>query len=105
MKIRSGFVSNSSSSSFVILGYRMDKAEYKKLTDDERDTLYDRDDVLSDDGPPIIGEVLGEIDENNYYFHPKEFDCDEIKKKISALAKKYKKKISEIKLIIGKRAC
>ena len=43
MKIRAGFVSNSSSSSFCILGYRFEEAEFYrklKLTDEKKAELF-----------------------------------------------------------------
>jgi hypothetical protein len=68
MKIRNGFVSNSSSSSFVIAGI---KVSVTALTADQREELYDDGDLIvasgPDDGVPkgvlIIGKPLAEVEE------------------------------------------
>lgn len=68
------------------------------------DADYSRKDVLGDDGPGYIGEVLGQTDDNSDCFDYVELDINQLQEKFSMLAKKYDKKPSEIKLIIGTRA-
>ena len=55
MKIRQGFVSNSSSSSFVIAGFKLSQESFDKLADDLRDkieeelhitNLWEQDEVI-----------------------------------------------------------
>jgi hypothetical protein len=70
MKIRSGFVSNSSSSSFVLIGSPIgvsSYAEYDELKD------FFNDEIMADVVNSDINEVLGKYNlmiedgENNYY--------------------------------------
>jgi hypothetical protein len=42
MKIRTGWVSNSSSSSFVLYGFKVPSSQMKTLLDADEDTLYDK---------------------------------------------------------------
>lgn len=48
MKIRTGFVSNSSSSSFCCYGAALDYDEYKKLLEDNGYEIYDDEEFLHD---------------------------------------------------------
>jgi hypothetical protein len=64
MKIRNGFVSNSSSSSFVAFGFKLTKEEIDKVypdDDDQIDNLYneERFDALYNDydGKYYVGEI------------------------------------------------
>ena len=106
MKTRIGFVSNSSTSSFVILGYKVTREEIKNMTDDEREDFYDRNDTLSDgySGTCWVGEVLvkGRDDE---MMPQLEFSLEELQEKADVLCKKYGCEIDKIKIYTGTRGC
>jgi hypothetical protein len=51
MKIRNGWVSNSSTCSFMLIGWKVDD-------DDLLETLEESFDVVTDDGPAFVGLTL-----------------------------------------------
>jgi hypothetical protein len=57
MKIRNGFVSNSSSSSFIIKGYSLSREEFRDLFKDDEDIL----DSVTENYWPEVEERLREI--------------------------------------------
>ena len=66
MKIRQGFVSNSSSSSFIIAGVRIESDVWENFSDDLREkleedhrVLFGSDDGLDDDDV-IVGTMLAD---------------------------------------------
>jgi hypothetical protein len=120
MKIRSGFVSNSSSSSFVLIGCEVNKKELQKIQEklvgrekvDSNDYAWEDDayEAIEDAGwlydgerdKPIIGKILTEQADDGDYLEDASFSI----KKIQDLADEVKEKIGkEPKLFMGTRAC
>lgn len=87
MKIRNGFVSNSSSSSFIAIGYK------KECDNDDwrNDTIYVEQD---DQSYHIIGESFCVDDDG-------ELSLKEIKQLFEKMAEKYNLPIEEINLFYG----
>lgn len=108
MKIRNGFVSNSSSSSFVLLGY---KADVTKQMEDDDDFLYNSgfdslsgsDDGVTD-GSTIVGKFIADIHDDDYGVNSQELDLQTILDEVTKL-KETIPSDEPIKLYTGVRSC
>lgn len=69
MRLKSGFVSNSSTTSFVFVGFRANdlhiKEPYEELGD-EYDFLYGTEDGLPEDDMLVIGREIFRFDDEDY---------------------------------------
>lgn len=114
MKIRNGFVSNSSTSSFLIVGF---KGEVVAETDEQYDEFVKMIDELgiewlTDDGPSYFGKVIFDNPDDSGPEEVQEVDTlSEYKKvkkivdKNSKILSKYIKSNFQIKTYAGTRSC
>jgi hypothetical protein len=65
MKFRSGFVSNSSSSSFILVGVSFSSDEYEALPDDVRENLEDNFYVYDEVDEYLVGSKIASWDEED----------------------------------------
>jgi hypothetical protein len=103
MKVRNGFVSNSSSSSFVILGVTRTNVDEDFDIDEEDlgegiDTLY----TESGDYDYVSGFILADGDE---YLEDNELSFAELREMAEKVSKALDVDIEEVKLIMGTRPC
>jgi hypothetical protein len=84
MKIRSGFVSNSSTSSFIMLGFKVkyeEDLETKVDEFNERIANYVKLEHLSGDSDDTyLGKILLYESDEDGYISPKSISLDEVKK-------------------------
>jgi hypothetical protein len=95
-----GFVSNSSSSSFVIIGVSLNKLQYEKI---DKNLLDNGNNYLSDSyGPGFLGKVI--MDNNNEdYLECGAIDIDLATKEAIKTIEECGLKKEDIKIIYGTR--
>lgn len=107
MKIRNGFVSNSSSSSFVLIGCEISNENLAKVFDVnlDDDDLYEviesETDLYWDEKQGIIGYTIADGDE--FDFGGDVLTIAEVMEKAKELSKQLKVPLEEIKIISGRR--
>ena len=127
MKIRSGFVSNSSSCSFVLIGCRFDKDKVrdediykayfpdKEFVEDFYDDFYDKGFYFADDiygGAPdneiILGKIIDETDETGLFYDGSFVRYNDIAQMMVGMCDKLNEHNIEYKdfgVFIGNRTC
>ena len=128
MKIRTGYVSNSSSSSFVAVGYILEDKSKTRYVDliQELDPTMSVKEIFEDYGCHFekngISVICGDIDEGikegktfvgkkllDYYdineFSDEQFEIDEIKEKLELFEKYLLPEEFKLKLLTGTRTC
>lgn len=97
MKIRRGFVSNSSSSSFIIIGVKFTHSQAEKLfTEEQKDDIYgvleskakEWDlEMLCDDTEYYVGHILADDRCGDAYLSNGSLNLEEIKKQSQEIKK------------------
>ena len=108
MKIRNGFVSNSSSSSFVLIGCKLSEKEITEklaisLDDDDVWEKVEELDLFWSSEDELIGYLIADDIETDY--DGTETSIAEVMEKAKLVAEKLSVPIEEIKLISGVRSC
>lgn len=129
MKIRSGYVSNSSSSSFVVVGYLIDDESKTRYVDliKEIDQLMSTKEIFEDfgcyfekngisiiygdidtgieEGKTFVGKQICEYDLESESFPDVQFEIDDIKEQLEKFEKYLLPEEFKLKIIIGTKVC
>lgn len=95
MKTRKGFVSNSSSSSFVLAGYELSRESVEKVIKQDEDAFYDIDEFKILDGSEdgvgnkvVAGELIIDIDSDDGFIENEIMLLEDISKRMEAVKEK-----------------
>ena len=114
MKIRNGFVSNSSTSSFVIIGTTMTDEQLVKLfklkniEEDGGDALFEKLDKLQLERPmesDVVGEYIAVSFDDGDPMEDQDISFADLQKTAKRVAKKLNVKLSKIHLYTGTASC
>ncbi len=97
MKTRPGFVSNSSSSSFVMLGFKS-TGDSHGLDEENGDGFW-----CKSEGCMLVGDIIAEG--SDYNFQKSETDIATLVQRSHKIAKKHGVPLEDVKLYTGVRQC
>ena len=103
MKNRSGFVSNSSTSSFVILGWIMTDEDERAMTPEQHEEWSEAGLYHYNEPQCIFGEVLAEARDGEEPLTNGEHSLPGLMEKANKLAAKFGRHVEKIKLLTGTR--
>jgi hypothetical protein len=103
MKVRTGFVSNSSTSSYVIVGFLANDSWKYFPSEEEQDDAYSNGNMIyDDDGGYMIGETIANVHSDNM-MHDQSISLDELLTTADEICEKYKVDREHIHLFMGTR--
>lgn len=108
MKIREGFVSNSSSSSYVLLGCKLSEDEIAQKLGINVDDVYEKLDDLGlfqDSDDDVVGHIIVQYYSDGDFDDGINISMAELMKLSNDIATKLSVPVEEIKLLSGIRSC
>lgn len=99
MKVRSCFVSNSSTSSFVVLGFYVTKEDEIAMGEERWEEVEESEAFLYNEPQSIVGDILAY--QRDYMLENTQFTIAELTERAKQVAEEFGVDISRIKLITG----